>query len=106
MILPMAIPTTHMGTMPAVFTTPFVKDADLPGIFGLDSMADLRVIIDVDDRKMYIPGADTAIVKMEVAPSGHLMMDSQVMIQKQESSVCSHSSCRSSQTRDALSLHP
>ena len=83
MILPMAIPTENMGTMAASFTTPLVPDADLPGILGLDSMADLKVIIDVDNRKFYIPGKspckvvpgeDTAIIKMEVAPSGHVMI--------------------------------
>ena len=83
MILPMAIKTTNLGTLKATFTTPLVPDADLPGILGLDSMADLGVIIDVDERKFYvpgkqpckiIPGEDTAIVNMEVSPSGHLLI--------------------------------
>ena len=83
MTFPMAIKTDNLGTLAATFTTPIIRDSEVPALLGLDSLADLGAIIDVGKRKLYLPGnsgveiipkADTAIITLAIAPSGHMII--------------------------------
>ena len=69
----------------SVYRAPAVQNSDLPGLLGLASLRDLRVILDLnkltlhfcgpgdyDLEKSLPPGTDS--YPLELAPSGHLLL--------------------------------
>ena len=62
-----------------------MENSDLPGLLGLQSMRDHRVILDLQKLKMYFVGPGdydldkslspgTVSFELEMAPSGHLLL--------------------------------
>ena len=85
-ILPIALQSENYGpSIGTVYRTPAVENSDLPGLLGLQSMRDHRVILDLQKLKMYFVGPGdydldkslspgTVSFELEVAPSGHRLL--------------------------------
>ena len=85
-ILPVALQSDNMKpSVGSVYRAPAVQNSDLPGLLGLASMRDLRVVLDLNTLTMHFcgpgdydlskhlpPGTDS--YPLEVAPSGHLLL--------------------------------
>ena len=62
---------------------PVIPESDVPCLLGLDTLADLKSILDCGARKLILPGSqgvqihlgpDSRIIDLSVSPSGHLIM--------------------------------
>ena len=69
--------------MPGTFTTPIVKNASTPALYGLQSMVKNRALLDCEGKKLYHLGEGeyqlilppgTEVFELESAPSGHLVL--------------------------------
>ena len=85
-ILQIALHSENYGpSIGTVDRTPAVENSDPPGLLGLQSMRDHRVVLDLQKLKMYFVGPGdydldkalspgTVSFELEVAPSGHLLL--------------------------------
>ena len=85
MVCPIAVP--HEGSEARLhhFDTPIVEGSgsNLPGLLGLRSLEEQRAVLDMGNRKLYLPGPGeievvlppgSISIPLEKAPSGHLVM--------------------------------
>ena len=79
---PIALPG-QLGALAGTFTTPVIPDSEVPGLLGLDTMMDLHAILDMGQRELIFPGANSCVLKpgkdacvldLEISPSGHLIL--------------------------------
>ena len=68
---------------PATYQAPMIPNSEVPALWGHKSLAQHRTVLDMVNRKLYmcgpgeikfVPPPGTAIIKLELTTSGHLIM--------------------------------
>ena len=80
---PIALKTVDGRFLDATYTAPVVNESELPMLLGLQTLRQLRALLDIGKQKLYFLGPDGAEInvgpgssefQLEVSPSGHLVL--------------------------------
>ena len=82
-LIPITLPRTTGGYTQDRFTAPIIPESAVPGLLGLKSMMNHRVVLDLVNKRMIMcgpgqceikPPPGSEVYQLEQAPSGHLLL--------------------------------